>query len=122
MRTEIAGPGYSSRASRTFTLTGRVLDALRLDGSLLLSVVAVCAAGLVVLYSAAGEDVHIFFGQAALPDAHLEPSRRELFCQNEAGRAAANDAHVGLEPRAARKLPTIDPHDSVSLDRKFRPI
>jgi rod shape determining protein RodA len=65
MRTEIAGPGYSSRASRTFTLTGRVLDALRLDGSLLLSVVAVCAAGLVVLYSAAGEDVHIFFGQAA---------------------------------------------------------
>jgi rod shape determining protein RodA len=29
------------------------------------SVLAVCCAGLVVLYSAAGEDVHIFFGQAA---------------------------------------------------------
>jgi rod shape determining protein RodA len=65
MRTEIAGPGYSSRAQRTFTLTGRVLDALHLDGALLLAVLAVCAAGLIVLFSAAGEDVHIFLGQAA---------------------------------------------------------
>jgi rod shape determining protein RodA len=65
MRTEIAGPGYSSRAQRTFTLTGRLLDALRIDGSLLLSVLAVCAVGLVVLFSAAGEDVHVFLGQAA---------------------------------------------------------
>ena len=65
MRTEIAGPGYSSRAHRTLTLTGRLLDALHLDGPLLLSVLAVCAAGLVVLFSAAGEDIHIALGQAA---------------------------------------------------------
>jgi rod shape determining protein RodA len=64
MRTEIAGPGYSSRAQRTFTLTGRLLDALHIDGPLLLSVLSVCAVGLIVLYSAAGEDVHIFLGQA----------------------------------------------------------
>jgi len=65
MRTEIAGPGYSSRAQRTLTLTGRLLDALHLDGPLLVSVLAVCAAGLIVLFSAAGEDVHIALGQAA---------------------------------------------------------
>jgi len=65
MRTEIAGPGYSSRAQRTLTLTGRLFEALHIDGPLLLSVLAVCVAGLVVLFSAAGEDVHIFLGQAA---------------------------------------------------------
>jgi rod shape determining protein RodA len=65
MRGEIAGPGYSSRAQRTLTLTGRLLDALHLDGPLLISVLAVCAAGLIVLFSAAGEDVHIALGQAA---------------------------------------------------------
>ena len=65
MRTEIAGPGYSSRAQRTFTLTGRVLDALHLDGPLLLALLAVCVAGLVVLFSAAGENVSIFMGQSA---------------------------------------------------------
>ena len=48
MRTEIAGPGYSSRAQRTLTFTGRMLEALHLDGTLLLSVCAVCAAGLIV--------------------------------------------------------------------------
>jgi hypothetical protein len=66
MRREIAGPGYSSRTQRTITLTGRLLEALHLDGSLLLTLTAVCAAGLVVLYSAAGENLGIFFGQAAL--------------------------------------------------------
>jgi rod shape determining protein RodA len=65
MRTEIEGPGYSSRAQRTLTLTGRLLEALHLDGPLLLAVLAVCLAGLVVLYSAAGENLGIFFGQAA---------------------------------------------------------
>jgi rod shape determining protein RodA len=65
MKTDIAGPGYSSRAQRTFTLTGRVLEALHIDGPLLLSVLAVCVAGLVVLFSAAGEDVRVFLGQAA---------------------------------------------------------
>ena len=65
MRTEIAGPGYSSRAQRTFTFTGRLLEALHLDGPLLLSVCAVCAAGLIVLFSAAGEDLGIFLRQAA---------------------------------------------------------
>ena len=34
MRVEIAGPGYSSRAQRTLTVTGRVLDALHLDSPL----------------------------------------------------------------------------------------
>jgi rod shape determining protein RodA len=65
MRTEIAGPGYSGRAQRTFTVSGRVLDALHVDGPLLLAVLAVCAAGLVVLFSAAGEDVSVFLRQAA---------------------------------------------------------
>ncbi len=65
MRTEIAGPGYSSRAQRTFTLTGRILDALHIDGSLLLALLSVCVAGLVVLYSAAGENMSMFLGQAA---------------------------------------------------------
>jgi len=65
MRTEIAGPGYSSRAQRTFSVTGRVLEALHVDGPLLLAVLAVCAAGLVVLFSAAGENLGIFLRQAA---------------------------------------------------------
>ena len=65
MRTEIAGPGYSSRAQRTFTVTGRILDALHIDSSLLLALLAVCVAGLVVLFSAAGENLSIFIGQAA---------------------------------------------------------
>lgn len=65
MRNDIAGPGYSSRTQRTITLTGRLLEALHLDGSLLLSLLAVCIAGLVVLFSAAGENLGIFIGQAA---------------------------------------------------------
>jgi rod shape determining protein RodA len=65
MRTEIEGPGYSSRAQRTLTVTGRLLEALHLDGPLLLAVLAVCTAGLVVLFSAAGEDVGVFLRQAA---------------------------------------------------------
>ncbi len=40
MRTEIAGPGYSSRAQRTLTVTGRLLELLHLDGTLLLAVLA----------------------------------------------------------------------------------
>jgi rod shape determining protein RodA len=64
MRGEIAGPGYSSRAKRTFTLSGRLLEALHLDGPLLLGVLAVCTAGLVVLFSAGGEDVGVFLRQA----------------------------------------------------------
>jgi rod shape determining protein RodA len=65
MRVEIAGPGYSSRAQRTLTVTGRVLDALHLDSPLLIAVLGVCAAGLVVLFSAAGEDLSVFLRQAA---------------------------------------------------------
>lgn len=64
MRTEIAGPGYSSRAQRTFTLTGRVMEALHVDGPLFLAVLGVCVAGLVVLFSAAGEDIGVFLRQA----------------------------------------------------------
>ena len=65
MKVEIAGPGYSSRAQRTLTVSGRVLEALHVDGPLLLAVLAVCVAGLVVLFSAAGEDVGVFLRQAA---------------------------------------------------------
>ncbi len=65
MRIEIAGPGYSSRTQRTLTVSGRVLEALRLDGPLLLAALAVCVAGLVVLFSAAGEDMGVFLRQAA---------------------------------------------------------
>ncbi len=65
MRPDIAGPGYSSRAQRTLTFTGRLLEALHLDGPLLLAVLAVCAAGLIVLFSAAGEDLGVFLRQAA---------------------------------------------------------
>jgi rod shape determining protein RodA len=65
MKAEIAGPGSSSRAQRTFTLSGRLLEALHIDGPLLLAVLAVCVAGLVVLFSAAGEDLGVFLRQAA---------------------------------------------------------
>lgn len=65
MKTEIYGPRYSSRAQRTLTLTGRLLGALHLDGPLLIAVLAVCTAGLVVLFSAAGEDAGVFLRQAA---------------------------------------------------------
>ena len=65
MKTDIAGPGYSSRAQRTFTISGRLLEALHLDGPLLAAVLAVCVTGLVVLYSAAGEELGVFFAQAA---------------------------------------------------------
>jgi rod shape determining protein RodA len=65
MRSEIAGPGHSSRAHRTFTVSGRLLEALHLDGPLLLALLAVCTAGLVVLFSAAGEDLGVFVRQAA---------------------------------------------------------
>jgi len=63
MRAEIAGPGYSSRAKRTFTVSGRVLEALH-------STARCCSrAGgvrgrLVVLFSAAGEDLGVFVRQA----------------------------------------------------------
>jgi rod shape determining protein RodA len=65
MKIEIAGPGQSSRTQRTLTVSGRVLEALHLDGPLLLAVLAVCTAGLVVLFSAAGENVAVFLRQAA---------------------------------------------------------
>jgi rod shape determining protein RodA len=64
MRDEIAGPGYSSRTRRTLTFSGRLLEALHLDGPLLLAVLAVCAVGLVVLFSAGGEDLGVFLRQA----------------------------------------------------------
>ena len=53
------------RAAHADAVTGRVLEALHLDGPLLLAVLAVCAAGLVVLFSAAGEDLGVFLRQAA---------------------------------------------------------
>jgi rod shape determining protein RodA len=64
MKADIAGPGYSSRAQRTLTFSGRLLEALHIDGPLLTAVLAVCAVGLVVLFSAAGEDLGVFVRQA----------------------------------------------------------
>jgi len=64
MRDEIAGPGYSSRTRRTLTFSGRLLEVMHLDGPLLLAVLAVCAVGLVVLFSAGGEDLGVFLRQA----------------------------------------------------------
>ena len=64
MRDGIAGPGYRSRTQRTLTGSGRVLEALHLDGPLLLALLAVCAVGLIVLFSAAGEDFSVFLRQA----------------------------------------------------------
>jgi rod shape determining protein RodA len=64
MKADIAGPGYSSRAQRTLTFSGRLLEALHVDGPLLTAVLAVCAVGLVVLFSAAGEDLGVFVRQA----------------------------------------------------------
>src|SRR5262245_48247267 len=65
MRIAIEGPGHSSRAQRTLTVSGRLLEILHLDGPLLLSVLSVCAAGLIVLFSAAGEDLSVFLRQVA---------------------------------------------------------
>jgi len=64
MRADIAGPGYSSRTQRTLTFSGRLLQALHIDGLLLTAVLAVCTVGLVVLFSAAGEDLGVFVRQA----------------------------------------------------------
>jgi rod shape determining protein RodA len=65
MRTEIAGPGYTGRTQRTLTFTGRLLDFLHIDGTLLAGVLAVCAVSLIVLFSAGGEDLGVPLRQAA---------------------------------------------------------
>jgi rod shape determining protein RodA len=54
-----------SRTQRTLGTTARILGALNLDGPLFAGLVAVCCVGLVVLYSAAGEDLGMFVRQAA---------------------------------------------------------
>jgi rod shape determining protein RodA len=46
----------SSRGRRTFTAAGRILGALKLDGPLLVGIGLVTLFGLVVLYSASGQD------------------------------------------------------------------
>ena len=53
----------SSRAHRTLTTTGRILGALNLDGPLTAGLIAISAVGLVVLYSAAGQDDGMFLRQ-----------------------------------------------------------
>jgi rod shape determining protein RodA len=45
-----------SRSSRTFSAAGRILGALKLDGPLLVGIALVTLFGLVVLYSASGQD------------------------------------------------------------------
>ena len=55
----------SSRTQRTLGTTGRILGALNLDGPLTAGLLAVCAVGLAVLYSAAGQDDGMFIRQSA---------------------------------------------------------
>jgi rod shape determining protein RodA len=49
-------PGQDSTARRTLSTAARVLSALKLDGPLLVGIGLVCAYGLVVLYSASGQE------------------------------------------------------------------
>ena len=55
----------ASRTRRTVTDTARLLRALRLDGMLLAGIGAVGLFGLFVLYSAAGDNVALWFSQLA---------------------------------------------------------
>jgi len=63
MMNEIAGPGYASRTQRTLTGGGRLLHWLNVDGLLLLAILAVCLVGLIVIYSAAGDNPGVFYRQ-----------------------------------------------------------
>src|SRR5690349_8169530 len=49
-------PGSDSTTRRTLSTAARVLSALKLDGPLLMGLALVCFYGLVVLYSASGQD------------------------------------------------------------------
>jgi rod shape determining protein RodA len=49
-------PGQDSTARRTLSTAARILSALKLDGPLLVGIGLVCVYGLVVLYSASGQD------------------------------------------------------------------
>jgi rod shape determining protein RodA len=49
---------------RSLRSTGRAVGALNLDGPLTVALLAVCGVGLVLLYSAAGEDMSMFARQA----------------------------------------------------------
>jgi rod shape determining protein RodA len=49
-------PGQDSTTRRTLSTAARVLSALKLDGPLLVGIGLVCIYGLVVLYSASGQD------------------------------------------------------------------
>jgi rod shape determining protein RodA len=59
----IYGELGDSRTKRTMTGMARLLRALRLDGMLLASLVAVTAFGLFVLWSAAGDNTSLWFNQ-----------------------------------------------------------
>lgn len=63
MMNEIAGPGYASRTQRTLTGGGRLLHWLNVDGLLLMAILAVCVVGLIVIYSAAGDNPGVFYRQ-----------------------------------------------------------
>jgi len=54
-----------SRTQRTLGTTARVLRALNVDGPLFAGLLAICSVGLVVLYSAAGENLGMFIRQLA---------------------------------------------------------
>ena len=54
---------FDSSTHRTLTLTARLLSALHLDGPLFAGLLAICAVGLGIIYSAAGEDLGMFLRQ-----------------------------------------------------------
>jgi len=54
---------FDTSTTRTLTLTARLLSALHLDGPLFAGLLAICAAGLGIIYSAAGEDLGMFLRQ-----------------------------------------------------------
>jgi rod shape determining protein RodA len=54
-----------SRSQRTFSAAGRILGALKLDGPLLVGIGLITLFGLVVLYSASGQDWNRVFNAAA---------------------------------------------------------
>ncbi len=60
----MANTTFNSSTTRTITLTTRLLSALHLDGPLFAGLLGICLVGLGIIYSASGEDLSRFVGQA----------------------------------------------------------
>ena len=81
-----------SRSRRTFSAAGRILGALKLDGPLLVGLGLITLFGLVVLYSASGQNWNTVFNG---DDPRRARRRRHV-------RAGAGEAGVPAPPRACR--------------------